>query len=468
MYCRHCGNKLPDDSRFCVYCGKSVVIEGPAPSFDDGEASDAQGRADELGHAEEPGRTEEASSTDGDSSQALSTDESAAPWDASGLDKGAASQSPLADGDAAPSGPSDLGGTEGAERAGTAVPPGTAPVPTAPPTDGRQASPSRRWIPVAIAVVAIAAIGIGVFAYQRAEAERIAQEERVEREREAAARERRLQLHHDVRIGVSASGWDTDDGGTPLPMEINGTTVAGDIFEEIQFVDSAGDGISLVPGTYEASVAASPFAKYGRMYDYPSDSLTIEVDDDLEEGEGIDLSDEIEIELTYPDGLSASRIERAREIALEAGYDAADGLADKAYERYFDDGEGRPDSSSSDLTGSFSSSNPLASSSDSGAQTYSGDFFEIDLPSTWEINVASGGGDVLARHFVKVDGETIMTIDVMHGDTSVSGSIDGAGGKEKLGTTSDGFAVVATRGNSANTSDNMDRIVQALDTIDIY
>lgn len=428
MFCRHCGKKLPDDSHFCTYCGKNVEVdddaaqvEGDAATVDDGTISDTREPADDGASVAEP-LSDGLAATDA----AVGRDD-AAHADAAAPQAGFTSDAPAAS------------HASSASRADVAS--------------------TKRWIPIAIAVavVVIAAIGVGVFVQQRAEAERIAQQERAEREREQEELRERLSIAHDVRIGVSAKGWDTDDGSTPLPVHVEGMTDAGDTYEEIQFVDGAGDGISLLPGTYTIDVAASPFAEYGRMYDYTVDPFTVEVDDDLEEKTLIDLSDEIQIELTYPDNLTEDGIERAREIALNGGYDEADELADKAYERYFDDDDDDDDSTPSSST-SFSGLN---------TKTYDGDFFEIDLPAAWEINVASGGGDVLARHSIKLEGETILTIDVMVGDEDVSGTITDAGGMEKLGVTSDGNAVIAVRGNGTVAYNSMELIAQTLKTIDI-
>lgn len=444
MFCRHCGKKLPDDSHFCTYCGKNVEVDddaaqvgGDAATVDDGTTSDAREPADDGASVAEPlndglAATDAAVGRDDVANAGAATDTASASDDAAHADAAAPPAGFTPDAPAAPHAPS---------------------------ASHANAASAKRWIPIAIAaaVVVIAAIGIGVFVQQRAEAERIAQEERAEREREQVERLERLSIAHDVRIGVSANGWDTDDGSTPLPMHVEGMTDAGDTYEEIQFVDGAGDGISLLPGTYTIDVAASPFAEYGRMYDYTVDPFTVEVDDDLEEKTLIDLSDEIQIELTYPDNLTEDGIERAREIALNGGYDEADELADKAYERYFDDEDDEDDRTPSSST----------SSSGLNTKTYDGDFFEIDLPAAWEINVASGGGDVLARHSVKLEGETILTIDVMVGDEDVSGTITDAGGMEKLGVTSDGNAVIAVRGNGTVAYNSMELIAQTLKTIDI-
>lgn len=308
------------------------------------------------------------------------------------------------------------------------------------------------------AVVIVVAVG-GMMIFQRAEAERMAAEELA---REQEERREMLAASHDVTIGVDASGWDTEEGGTPMPVLISGTTAAGEDYEERQFVDSDGEGIELVPGSYALSVEASPFGEYGRMYDYPSADFAIAVDEDLAEGEGIDMSDDLVIELSYPDNLTPDGVERAREIALDAGYDVADDLADRAHGRYFDEDEEDEDESDASSANTTSTSK-----SGTNVRTYEGDFFDIELPVAWDIRVASGGGDLHARHTVSLEGEDILIIDVMWGDEDISGVITDAAGVQKLGVTSDGGAVIAWRGNGPRTSNSMELIEEALETIDI-
>lgn len=88
------------------------------------------------------------------------------------------------------------------------------------------------------------------------------------------------------------------------------------------------------------------------------------------------------------------------------------------------------------------------------------------VPDGWEINLASGGGDVFARYTVSLSGEQLFTIDVHTGSVSVTNTdITDPSGVVILGTTSDGMAVTATRGNGDAAYNNMANIANCLDTV---
>lgn len=88
------------------------------------------------------------------------------------------------------------------------------------------------------------------------------------------------------------------------------------------------------------------------------------------------------------------------------------------------------------------------------------------VPDGWEINLASGGGDVFARYTVSLAGEQLFTIDVHTGSVSVTNTdITDPSGVVILGTTSDGMAVTATRGNGDAAYNNMANIANCLDTV---
>lgn len=43
MFCRYCGNQIPDDSRFCRHCGKPVAAEGTPPPRPEPAQADTSG-----------------------------------------------------------------------------------------------------------------------------------------------------------------------------------------------------------------------------------------------------------------------------------------------------------------------------------------------------------------------------------------------------------------------------------------
>ena len=50
--------------------------------------------------------------------------------------------------------------------------------------------------------------------------------------------------------------WDTDTGATKLPVRVTGTDVDGKDVDTVFYVDSDGNGIKLMRGSYSLTVAA--------------------------------------------------------------------------------------------------------------------------------------------------------------------------------------------------------------------
>lgn len=546
MFCRHCGKRLPDDSKFCTYCGKSVVIEdegasagqepepasteaAPAPATAPVEAAPAtapvgaapapaaeaaadvpaaDAPVDDRGPAADASEpSDDAPMADGASPVSPEPDrdevgpdapagESAAPEPGTPHDDGAPAADDALTGEVAaqetpgspaassadtaadaerPAAAADMPAAGATQPAAwtvpaDAVPPPDASVPVTPPA---AAGPSpRRRAPIVIAVVAavvVIAIVAG-FAWQRAEAERAEAEraeKQAEREREEErARQEALTSVHAVAIEVDARGWDTGDGASPLPVEVTGTEAAGDEVDEVQFVDSDGDGLELRAGDYELRVACSPIADDGTMYDAPSRAVELSIDEDLVAGRDLDRSDEVSFELdALRSGVSSADIERAYDYAVDAGCDDAGDLRDAARERYLDADDGADDDASAS-DGSGSSSGSSSSRGNAVSSMYDDEFLTMAVPDGWEINLASGGGDVFARYTVSLAGEQLFTIDVHTGSVSVTNTdITDPSGVVILGTTSDGMAVTATRGNGDAAYNNMANIENCLDTV---
>lgn len=552
MFCRHCGKRLPDDSKFCTYCGKSVVIEdegasagqepepapveaAPAPATAPTEAApatapvgaapapaaeaaadvpaadapvDDRGPAAGIPAAVASEPSDDVPMADGASPMSREPDrdevgpdaptgESAAPEPGTPHDDGtpaaddaltgevaaqetpdssAASSADTAADAERPAAAADMPAAGATQPAAWTVPADAAPPPdvSVPVTPPAAAGPSpRRRAPIVIAAVVAAVVVIGIvagLAWQRAEAER-AEAERAERQaererEEERARQEALTSVHAVAIEVDARGWDTGDGASPLPVEVTGTEAAGDEVDEVQFVDSDGDGLELRAGDYELRVACSPIADDGTMYDAPSRAVELSIDEDLVAGRDLDRSDEVSFELdALRSGVSSTDIERAYDYAVDAGCDDADDLRDAARERYLDaDDDADDDASASD--GSDSSSGSSSSRGNAVSSMYDDEFLTMAVPDGWEINLASGGGDVFARYTVSLAGEQLFTIDVHTGSVSVTNTdITDPSGVVILGTTSDGMAVTATRGNGDAAYNNMANIANCLDTV---
>lgn len=561
MFCRHCGKRLPDDSKFCTYCGKSVVIEdegtsagqapepasteaAPAPATAPTEAvsatapveaaaatapvgaapapaaeaaadvpaadasADDRGPAAGMPAADASEPSDDAPMADGASPMSPEPDhdevgpdapagESAAPEPGTPHDDGtpaaddaltgevaaqetpdssAASSADTAADAERPAAAADMPAAGATQPAAWTVPADAAPPPDAsvPVTPPAAAGPSPRGrAPIVIAAVVAAVVVIAIvagFAWQRAEAERAEAEraeQQAEREREEErARQEALTSVHAVAIEVDARGWDTGGGASPLPVEVTGTEAAGDEVDEVQFVDSDGDGLELRAGDYELHVACSPIADDGTMYDAPSRAVELSIDEDLVAGRDLDRSDEVSFELdALRSGVSSADIERAYDYAVDAGCDDADDLRDAARERYLDADDGAGDDvSASD--GSDSSSGSSSPRGNAVSSMYDDEFLTMAVPDGWEINLASGGGDVFARYTVSLAGEQLFTIDVHTGSVSVTNTdIMDPSGVVILGTTSDGMAVTATRGNGDAAYNNMANIANCLDTV---
>ena len=113
------------------------------------------------------------------------------------------------------------------------------------------------------------------------------QNQRAAAEQAAQAKQRAQDLadaQHDVKISVSADGWNTHGGASRLPVHVVGTASTGDAVDETQFVDSDGEGLTLRQGTYELSVVASPIAADGTLYAVPMNTLQVSfTSDDVNE-----------------------------------------------------------------------------------------------------------------------------------------------------------------------------------------
>lgn len=127
---------------------------------------------------------------------------------------------------------------------------------------------------------------------------------------------------HAVKISAKGEGWNTDAGASKLPVHVEGADVDGNAVSTTAFVDSYGVGISLKQGKYELSVLASPLGAKGEVWSPKSSKTTITLGDTLREGEEVDLSETVVINLGGP--LSAAdvtddAVERAARYAQDGG-----------------------------------------------------------------------------------------------------------------------------------------------------
>ncbi len=149
-----------------------------------------------------------------------------------------------------------------------------------------------------ISILAIFGIGLGAGMYSShvkseqetaaimAENERKAQEAREAQEKaEAEAEEARIQeaAHAPRTLKFIVSAADYDSLSTRLPLVITGIDQDGKEVQTEGFINNEGDGLSLAPGEYTASIPASPIRANGGMYKVPGDTYTFRIPNDEEE-----------------------------------------------------------------------------------------------------------------------------------------------------------------------------------------
>ena len=133
---------------------------------------------------------------------------------------------------------------------------------------------------------------------------------------------------HTVHISVKASdgSWNTANGASRVPVQIRGTDLDKKKVDEVQYVNTDGDGIKLKQGKYKLTVAASPFAADGTIYSVPNTALEVSFKNP-KEGEAIEATDQGGFDLSPIAALDVTddEISQAYEYA---GKDTGDGAAD--------------------------------------------------------------------------------------------------------------------------------------------
>lgn len=512
MFCRHCGKKLPDDSRFCTFCGKSVVVadetlsdepeEAPAPVDDAAGEVSAESLDSDAGQPDDAVQVDGSSAAEGDAQDAAAAEGAPSSLfsDNTCEEVGDAevpddSADPAPPEDPAPSDES-TGGNADAQAPDAFTyekREGDQPDEPARGFSGFSIPDSKRRPLIIGACVALAlVVGGGVWVSSemaRAEEERAAVEAQEARERERAEAEaeeaERMRITgRNFEIDVDATFWNKSGSG-PIPVEIEGETASGDSERYVRFVDPDCIVSDILPGSYELTVLASPIAADGKMYLCDDDGIDFSIDEDDDPDETIDLTDDVTIELVraWRGEVTEADIDDAYEYLLDADVDNADELRDLAREEYLETEDDKKDEDAADDDDDSSSTSgaitrsPKAIDPDpsdvklpSGteARVYEGPSFSIKLPLAWDIRLASGGGDIKDRYTISNSNEDILIIDVKRGDAQAGSDIRDANGTEKLGMTSDGDAVVAIRGQGNVAYNLIELIAEVLDTIEIY
>ncbi len=307
--CPSCGAPLRENAAFCTECGARV--DAPAPAVADADETQLLDRT----ACEQPAPEQEAfTGAVADHEEGLPDDGTPDELDpASGLDvtvpdmaRVAAIAGVGADADAA----EVLDAAPAVDD--TAVAP-IVPDPAVPSAGDapRKSKGKGKVIGIAVGVIAaIALAGFGVWKYlddqhQQELAEQQAAEE--------AAHE-----FHDVTVSVAADGWDTEQGSSRLPMHIEGEDLDGTAIDEVQYVDSDGEGIELRQGEYVLGIAASPIAADGTVFATPDTTMELSIATD-DPDEDIDVSSYGTFELEPVDALDVTdeQIEAAYKLALD-------------------------------------------------------------------------------------------------------------------------------------------------------
>lgn len=509
MYCRHCGKMIPDDSRFCSYCGGGVAMaaeaqgdpEAPRPVEGGGHLPDA----DDAATSEAPDLDADAEPTDGADTEPAG-DADAGPADDAGAGElserdgdptapeapdGAAGDGEADSGDATDNCGSEPAGDAGetvvgdaAERPADGGPAGHGDAlgPVAPqdvpPTfaSAPAAYVGAKRLSVIIGAACALALLVGGAVWVGGEMAR-AEQERIAREEAEAEAEARRTTPRRVEVDVDATRWSRDGSG-PIPVQLDGKTASGDSETFVRYIEQDRMISEVPPGDYELTVLASPIAADGVMFLVDDDPIDLSIDEDDSMEDAVDKTGDVSIELVraWSGEVTRSDIDEAYGHLLESGMDEDDAeeLRDLARERYLEDEEEEEEESSTAQTITRSPKaidpDPSAPKLADGtyAKTYEDSNISIDIPTAWSIRVATGGGDIKDRYNVTVSGESIMYIDIMDGDASGGTDIKDAGGTQKLGMTSGGDAVIATRGNGTRAYNLQELMSLSLDTIEIF
>lgn len=286
MFCRYCGAELPDGTRFCSQCGRSLEQAGGA-----GEGSAAEGA--------------ETSPEGVGPSVSAGAQGMGAAGASSGTDPAEPTQvaRPVEPGAQAPA--------QGTFERLTRDP---RPAPEQQPgyvLHRHERAPRRRdgSRTAAILLVAVLVLGVatGGFLWVRHQREQTAYE--------AAHAE------HAVVVPLATTGFDTSTG-TRLPVQVSGTDADGAV-DEVQFVNDDGSGLSLARGSYELSFPASPIAADGTLYTVPQVRATLTIGDDVAPGSSVTLGSDQPLEVRPVDDAASVTDEQLQAAKDYAGRDGS-------------------------------------------------------------------------------------------------------------------------------------------------
>ena len=204
--------------------------------------------------------------------------------------------------------------------------------------------------------------------------------------------------------------WDTDTGATKLPVHVTGTDVDGKDVDTVFYVDSDGNGIKLMQGSYSLAVAASPLGADGEIWDIPNVSVSIKLGDALKKGEKLDLRENAKFELGDP--VNAVDVEPG-EITMAQNYARQGGCDDE------DEADRLAGLASSARNGAVASYNAAVSEASRKSRTYDGDVFTFEVPedwgSDWDVKTSQGSysgvkNGLWVKYKIVHDGDYVGTL----------------------------------------------------------
>ena len=304
--CPSCGAPLRENAAFCTECGARVDASVPAADADETQLLDRTA-------CERPAPEQEAiAGADADRDEGLADGGASDELDpACGLDVTVPDMARVA---AIADAGADADACEVADAASavddTAAAP-IAPEPVAPGTGDAPRKGKGKVIGIAVGVIAVIALaGFGMWKYL--------DDQHQQELAEQQAAEEAAHAFHDVTVAVAADGWDTEQGSSRLPMHIEGEDLDGTTVDEVQYVDSDGEGIKLRQGEYVLGIAASPIAADGTVFAAPDTTMELSIATD-DPDEDIDVSSygTFELEPIAALDVTDEQIEAAYKLALD-------------------------------------------------------------------------------------------------------------------------------------------------------
>lgn len=212
-----------------------------------------------------------------------------------------------------------------------------------------------------------------------------------QQEREEA--DRIAHMEHEAAISISAEGWDTASGASRLPVHITGKDLDGNAVDDVQYVDSAGEGIVLKQGTYTLAPVASPIGADGTIFTLGDGKVEATVEN-LSEGVKADLTKGGTISLAPVDPSSVT------DDQINAAYDYASK----------DKGDGAPDADALKQVAISKRNDAVAAKKAEeakAARTVQAASYEFLIPEQWvgRVDVQVDGNDVkiVSKKYPRLD-----------------------------------------------------------------